>query len=619
MTKRVIINHNFCDSLTTAQKRGLRRCKTHAAVESYFTKTLIDTSTVKTDLNEKIKVLSFPKGHLARAISSSFGEGYGVCPIIRPDTLVPPSDFTSAIAYVDSTAPYYIWRKGRFDKQVPQNVLFEKTVRSVAACEAKNRVSNRFFHSLGPWDVKRVGRHRADIMMYIREELTSLVKDFTPIRTFSFCHHGNGASENSASPLWKKMKKFSATEQVAKTLGPIYETLEGYIPPLEVTTAERFSTVDKTFKIRRPIGIQPSLNLYFQLGVGGWLKTQLRQKWKVDLRDQDRNRVLACLGSMNGALSTIDLSAASDTISRGVIDYYFDDTAFYEYISMLRTTHTAYSPTDLFENEKFSSMGNGFTFELETALFGAVVRACYRYLGHEATLCNFAVYGDDMIVLDECTSLVVEMLELHGFTVNTEKSFSGGPFRESCGSDYYLGLSVRNTFIKENFDEEPDLSVLIKSANALYRKTISYSADQSKDNAYRTWRRFLRHIPKFIRQGLSGPVVEHDQWLIGLKPSETLLNLRGEEVLPSLNASTKPVRCDEYLRFDSWCYLANRRRPLLDLVDKHSNKRVFQLDNKLSRCGVIFDYINYHPAVPTAAAVTYICCPSDSVCEEETG
>jgi len=557
---------------------------------------------------KKLKLLSFPSGYLSQAISRSFGDGFGVCPIIRPGVDLSHSDFTSVSNYVNATAPYDIWRKGRFSTQIPNDTLVSKTLKVVAACEARNQSTNRYFDSLGPWPVKRLGKQRADILMYIREDLETLVSDFSPIRTFSFCKHGNGASENSMSPLWKKMKQFSATPWVAKTLGPIYETLEGYIPDVEITTSERFSTVEKTFKILRPIGIQPSLNLYFQLGVGGWLKTVLKKQWKVDLTDQDKNRVLACLGSISDSMSTIDLSSASDTISRGVIKYYFENTEFYEYLTNIRTTHTAYSPTDLFENQKFSSMGNGFTFELETALFGAIVRACYRYLGHSTTMTNFAVYGDDMIVLDECTPLVVEMLQFHGFTVNVEKSFSSGPFRESCGSDYYLGQSVRNTFIKEDFDEATSVVTLVKTANALYRKFLSYDDSTSKDCSYRTWKRFLRFIPKSVRTTLAGPIVEHDQWLIGLKPNLPSWNLRGEPVLLALNAKTKPVKCDEYLRMDAWFYLANRRKDLVNcnVFNRLQNRRCCSVNTGIRLGNPVRDCVSYHPSVPESATITYI-------------
>ncbi len=39
-------------------------------------------------------------------------------------------------------------------------------------------------------------------------------------------------------------------------------------------------------------------------------------------------------------------------------------------------------------------------------------------------------------------------LQLCGFTVNSSKSFTDGPFRESCGHDYYKGIDIRPVYTK---------------------------------------------------------------------------------------------------------------------------------------------------------------------------
>jgi len=74
-------------------------------------------------------------------------------------------------------------------------------------------------------------------------------------------------------------------------------------------------------------------------------------------------------------------------------------------------------------------MGNGFTFPLETLIFWALTRAV---CGSTATV---SAYGDDIICPSDRAEDVIAVLTEVGFSVNLEKSFWNGPFRESCGSD----------------------------------------------------------------------------------------------------------------------------------------------------------------------------------------
>ena len=59
------------------------------------------------------------------------------------------------------------------------------------------------------------------------------------------------------------------------------------------------------------------------------------------------------------------------------------------------------------------------------------------------------LFGDDTICFKECGEVVKEAYALCGFTVNTEKTFIEGNFKESCGVDTFKGIDVRPTYIKE--------------------------------------------------------------------------------------------------------------------------------------------------------------------------
>ena len=96
-------------------------------------------------------------------------------------------------------------------------------------------------------------------------------------------------------------------------------------------------------------------------------------------------------------------------------------------------------------------MGNAFTFELETLIFWCLTRAVVEELQLSQNGRVFA-YGDDIICPTEAVPLLYKVLDFCGFTVNTEKSFTSGPFRESCGGDYFLGFDIRPYYVKKNID-----------------------------------------------------------------------------------------------------------------------------------------------------------------------
>jgi len=99
------------------------------------------------------------------------------------------------------------------------------------------------------------------------------------------------------------------------------------------------------------------------------------------------------------------------------------------------------------ELEKFSSMGNAYTFELESLLFWSVAMCCCEHLSVETG--SVCVYGDDIVIPVEAYDLLVEVLTHLGLLVNSKKSYKEGPFRESCGADYYRGFDIRPYYLKE--------------------------------------------------------------------------------------------------------------------------------------------------------------------------
>lgn len=205
----------------------------------------------------------------------------------------------------------------------------------------------------------------------------------------------------------------------------------------------RFLTVPKDCRKDRAIAVEPSINVFYQLGYGSIIRSRLRERG-LDLdRGQDIHRRLACEASTDGRLATLDLSNASDTVSRSLVELLLPRTWF-EALNMLRSKRTLIKGKWVLL-EKFSSMGNGFTFELETLIFAAIAKVAAR---GEWGVDVFA-FGDDIIIPSQRSEDVIQALKFFGMTTNKEKSFVSGPFRESCGGDFFLGTAVRPYYMKE--------------------------------------------------------------------------------------------------------------------------------------------------------------------------
>jgi plastocyanin len=266
---------------------------------------------------------------------------------------------------------------------------------------------------------------------------------------------------------------------------------------LEVVPGNRITFVPKDARTERSIAIEPTMNLYLQLGVDGFMRRRLK-RWGVDLDHQGRNQVLAKQGSEIGgydSFCTIDLSAASDTISRKVCELLLPPV-WYDYLLQIRSPEGELDGETI-SYEKISSMGNGFTFALETSIFTALIYGVMREVYGSFDRSSFAVYGDDLIIRKSLVEHVVEALNLAGFTINAEKSFFVGPVRESCGTDWIQGEPVRPVF----FAEIPsDVSGLFVDVNRLQRHlSLRWDVEDSL-----TVRNMKKWIPQRLNR-LEGP------------------------------------------------------------------------------------------------------------------
>lgn len=245
----------------------------------------------------------------------------------------------------------------------------------------------------------------------------------------------------SALPVWRDCLKFGGILPAWVSFHSTGSALK-VRERVQIVPGCRITFVPKTSVIKRTIAIEPSANVSIQLAVHRYLKKRLLRKANVDLSDQSRNRSLALHGSLTGDVATIDLSSASDLISKEVVKLLLPKEWF-NFLDAIRSHEGSYTDSTV-TFEKFSSMGNGFTFALETLLFLVISKAAGGWESADLP----SVYGDDIIVRTQAYDNTVKYLRAFGFRVNTRKSFAHGPFRESCGLDAFRGVDVRPVFLR---------------------------------------------------------------------------------------------------------------------------------------------------------------------------
>jgi hypothetical protein len=254
---------------------------------------------------------------------------------------------------------------------------------------------------------------------------------------------GPGATSSVSGSDVVPSKKYACSMHVTPRLYPYWRSL---VPQsasdVGLRAYSRVTFVPKTSKTDRAIAIEPHLNIYVQLGIGALLRQRL-QRYGINLDTQaDKNRSLAKIAHKEG-LATVDLSSASDTISSELVWLLLP----FEWASLLDVARTEYS---LINDEevrlsKFSSMGNGYTFELESIIFLALARASGDV--------EAVAFGDDIILKRASYPTLKSALDFLGFTVNTKKTFLAGRFFESCGYDYHDGVMVRPFYFKGNYHD----------------------------------------------------------------------------------------------------------------------------------------------------------------------
>lgn len=271
-----------------------------------------------------------------------------------------------------------------------------------------------------------------------------------------------------------------------------FSSLVGHeLPYRNREVPSRMIAVPKEHSKPRLIAAEPSAHQWVQQSVRSWLEDRLKGtvlRNCISFRDQSRNQILARQGSIDGSLSTIDLSSASDRLSCATVE-----RAFRSNPTLLDALHACRTRWLRFEHptggvnylllKKFAPMGSSVTFPVQSIVYACVAIAAVLIARNlKPSDLNIAkasklvrVFGDDIIApTDCCKSTLLPLLAFIGMKVNASKTFVSpdGRFRESCGVEAFMGFDITPARILnlDSVSSSCDLGALVAQVNNLWRK-----------------------------------------------------------------------------------------------------------------------------------------------------
>jgi hypothetical protein len=269
--------------------------------------------------------------------------------------------------------------------------------------------------------------------------------------------------------------------------------------------------VPKSIKTLRVISKEPTTLMYFQQGVRREIEKLISShkylSKHIDFHSQYTQQIQALNASRTRAFATVDLSAASDSVSWDLVKGVFRGTALYPYLAALRSQSSVLPSGKVIEVRKFAPMGSALCFPIQTLIFACLAECTARYVRYETGISNFQyhVYGDDIIVPDHCLYDLTIFLRQCGFRINEFKTYGGSNrFRESCGCDAYDGVDVTCMKIGRRFSSR---QVAPRSPNVF--EGLIAMANSSLDYDFPSVRRYL--VDKLINDTRYVPMFSEDR------------------------------------------------------------------------------------------------------------
>jgi hypothetical protein len=425
---------------------------------------------------------------------------------------IKPDHYNDPVQFRDDFAAVSFLRKSQFLKTGID--VKSEALKSFAKAEIQCKETNKRFTNL-QFDPLFKGPN-VWLLHSLERKICRILGEFNVGDFFDDGTWGPGVSQLVKGRDVSATRKFRDERGITATLYPIIkDTLplayplwyrDGGLSDLTLCDGNIVITVPKNAKTDRTIAIEPGINTFFQLAMGKSIRRRLRRAG-YNLNSDVKNATGALFGSKSGSLATVDFSSASDTIAKRLVEEILPPEWF-RVLDAIRS-HSYTLDRSVFPYEKFSAMGCGFTFELESLIFVAAALSVAEYLGLDDS--DISVFGDDIIIPTEGVALYSSFCNFLGFTVNASKTCSTGYFRESCGSYFFNGLDVKPLFLKE---DQLDVKAIYRLANGIrllsHRRNLDYGCDRK---LYTVWNRLVKRIPIDLR--IFGSRLAGDICLIG--------------------------------------------------------------------------------------------------------
>lgn len=290
----------------------------------------------------------------------------------------------------------------------------------------------------------------------------------------------NGTAADADMPLGEKIRAYAELASSFDDDGryPVVSSSRRKLNRKDYTCVVK--AVPKSYKTPRIIAMESAYRQYHMQAIRRALEKSISRtkfgKW-IDTHDQDPNRDMCFEGSAFGHYATIDLSSASDSLSRSFARECFPLDVFSDMEKYLAKYMQVPNERNARKVHMFSTSGSALTFPCESIVFFAICYECTEivqtYLGQK--LLPPRCFGDDMVVDNRVYDTVIDVLTTLRFFVNNEKSFGGvTTYRESCGVEYFRGLRLdSNYFPRADLDWFNKLPQALASLCSLQHKLYS--------------------------------------------------------------------------------------------------------------------------------------------------
>jgi hypothetical protein len=364
----------------------------------------------------------------------------------------------------------------------------------------------------------------ADTEFKAKLEAVIPATDFTFSRVPSYFFNGNDQFERSdREPVWDHQSLFQQPFRAKVLLVP------------------------KDSRGPRLISAEPCLQQFMQQGIKDYFVRVLENhpltKGAVNFADQTINQTVAQLGSLDQSWSTLDLKEASDRISNDLVIKLFQNIPdLLEDLQGTRTSRTILPNGKILKMNKFAPMGSAMCFPMLATVVYLSTFVCLELCGVPPSKISeyIRVYGDDIAIRTEYSSVITAALEHVGLKVNIDKSFRNSRFCESCGVDAFDGHDVTPVRLREWI---PTTKIEKQSQ---WTATLLVSINQT---ANQMWMLGYRKAPEYLYTLLERYVgrlpfgYQHSSFLCRMTPPEadawTLSSSQGE--LKHIRGSKEPT------------------------------------------------------------------------------